>query len=186
MSIRELMSAADMTAALERMAREILADFSVSELAIVGIHTGGVHLAARLHRLLCELGGAADIPIGSLDITLYRDDWSTIAPNPVVRQTDVDFPVTDYHLILVDDVIFTGRTIRAALDAVMDYGRPRSIRLAVLVDRGGRELPVQPDYTGLEIDMPYDRELVDVQLVEKDGCDRVVVSLPEERQKGDR
>ena len=177
MSTRELMNAAEMAAALERIAAAVLADFPPEELAIVGIHTGGVHLAERLHRILSGRSGA-DIPIGSLDITLYRDDWSTIAPNPVVRRTDIGFPVTDYHLLLVDDVIFTGRTIRAALDAVMDYGRPRSIRLAVLVDRGGRELPVQPDYTGLVTDMPYDRELVDVQLAEKDGCDRVIVTLP--------
>lgn len=178
MSTRELMNSGEMAAALDRMAGEILADFPAAELAIVGIHTGGVHLARRLHRLLCERGGI-DLPIGSLDITLYRDDWSTIAPNPVVRQTDIGFPVTDYHLVLVDDVIFTGRTIRAAMDAVMDYGRPRSIRLAVLVDRGGRELPVQPDYTGMAVDMPETRELVDVQLTEKDGLDRVALTLPE-------
>ncbi len=179
MSIRELMNSAAIDAALVEMAAAIRGDYAAAEVGIVGIHTGGVYLADRIHALLSRDGDTV-IPSGSLDITLYRDDWSTIAPNPVVRQTDIDFPVTDYHLILVDDVIFTGRTIRAALDAIMDYGRPKSIKLAVLVDRSGRELPVQPDYSGLTVDMPFGRELVDVQLKEKDGCDRVVVDLPED------
>jgi len=177
MSIKELMDDKGVAEALARMAREISTDYSVSDIAIVGIHTGGVFLADRLHTILGKDTGVK-IPRGTLDITLYRDDWSTIAPNPVVRQTDVEFPVTDYHMILVDDVIFTGRTIRAALDAIMDYGRPKSVRLAVLVDRGGREIPVQPDYRGMMVDMPFDRELVDVQLKEKDGRDRVVVEIP--------
>jgi len=117
-------------------------------MAIVGIHTCGVYLAERIGAILRQQTGR-DIPAGSLDINLYRDDWSLINQNPVVRTTDIRFDVDNANLVLVDDVIFSGRTIRAAMDAIMDFGRPHTVQLAVLVDRGGRELPIQPDFTGM-------------------------------------
>ncbi|HEB70926.1 MAG TPA: bifunctional pyr operon transcriptional regulator/uracil phosphoribosyltransferase PyrR, partial [Desulfobulbus sp.] len=145
----------------------------VDELAIVGIHTGGVFLAERIHRKIVD-HEQAELPLGHLDITLYRDDWSLISQNPIVRKTDIGFAVENRRVVLVDDVIFTGRTIRAAMDAIMDFGRPLSVQLAVLVDRGGRELPIQPDYVGLNVNADIS-ERVDVLLAEKDGRDEVVL-----------
>lgn len=143
------MSAQDIKLAVQRIALQILEKNHGSEdLAIVGIHTCGVFVAQRIHQVIqaqCD----EKIPFGALDINLYRDDWSLISQNPVVKTTEISFDVDNTKLILVDDVIFTGRTIRAAMDAIMDYGRPHSIQLAALVDRGGRELPIQPDFTGL-------------------------------------
>jgi pyrimidine operon attenuation protein/uracil phosphoribosyltransferase len=142
-------------------------------MAVVGIHTCGVDLADRLVKLIEDISGTR-VDSGSLDITLYRDDWSLIAQSPVVKTTDIVFSVEGKNLILVDDVIFTGRTIRAAMDAIMDYGRPSSIQLAALVDRGGRELPIQPDYTGLLTGVRAN-ERIQVILNEQDGVDRVVI-----------
>jgi len=149
MKQRLLMREHDIDLALQRIALQILEKNSAANrLAIVGIHTCGVFLAQRLCAIIGEHFSHA-VDYGTLDINLYRDDWSLVSQNPVVRTTDIAFEVDGANLILVDDVIFTGRTIRAAMDAIMDYGRPRSVQLAVLVDRGGRELPIQPDYTGL-------------------------------------
>ena len=114
------------------------------------------------------------MPYGSLDINLYRDDWSLMSQNPLVKTTDIPFAVEGREIILVDDVIFTGRTIRAAMDALMDYGRPHSVQLAVLVDRGGRELPIQPDYIGMGTDVLAD-ERIQVMLQEHGGIDQVVI-----------
>jgi pyrimidine operon attenuation protein/uracil phosphoribosyltransferase len=143
------MSAQDIDLAIQRIALQILEkNHGRGAMAIVGIHTCGVYVAKRIHAyVLGQIGGT--VPLGSLDINLYRDDWSLISQNPIVKTTEISFEVDNINLILVDDVIFTGRTIRAAMDAIMDYGRPKTIQLAALVDRGGRELPIQPDFTGM-------------------------------------
>lgn len=144
------MSAEDIDLALQRIALQILEKNRGGDaLAIVGIHTCGVYVARRIHAVI-EKQEALTVPFGSLDINLYRDDWSLMSQNPVVKTTDIPFDVDNINLVLVDDVIFTGRTIRAAMDAIMDYGRPTAIQLAALVDRGGRELPIQPDFTGMQ------------------------------------
>lgn len=171
---RIILTAQDMELALKRIALQIVErNRTVSELAIIGIHTCGVDLAQRIRNIIQEQEGV-DIPFGSLDITLYRDDWSLISQNPVVRTTDILFPVEDRRLILVDDVLYTGRTIRAAMEVVMDYGRPHSIQLAVLVDRSGRELPIQADYTGMQTSvLPHER--IQVLLKERGGLDQVVI-----------
>jgi pyrimidine operon attenuation protein/uracil phosphoribosyltransferase len=143
------MSAQDIDLAIQRIALQILEkNHGRGAMAIVGIHTCGVYVARRLHAYVLGQTGET-VPFGSLDINLYRDDWSLISQNPIVKTTEISFDVDNTNLILVDDVIFTGRTIRAAMDAIMDYGRPMTIQLAALVDRGGRELPIQPDFTGM-------------------------------------
>ena len=174
MTAQTIMTARDIDRSLDRIALEILErNHGIDELAIVGIHTGGVFLARRIHeKILAREQG--DLPLGELDITLYRDDWSLVSQNPIVRTTEIGFQVENRRVVLVDDVIFTGRTIRAAMDAIMDFGRPRSIQLAVLVDRGGRELPVQPDYVGMCVSAGGS-ERVDVLLAEKSGRDEVVI-----------
>lgn len=177
---RVILTAQEMELALKRIALQILEwNHSVADLAIVGIHTCGVDLAKRIRTIIQEQAGA-QIPFGSLDITLYRDDWSLISQNPVVRTTDLSFIVEGSRLVLVDDVLFTGRTIRAAMDAIMDYGRPHSIQLAVLVDRSGRELPIQADYVGMRTTvLPHER--IQVLLKEHGGCDEVVIQKSEGR-----
>jgi len=169
-----IMKAHDIDLSLSRMAIQIVErNSNLNNLAIVGIHTGGVFLAERIRRMIMERENV-EVPMGSLDITLYRDDWSLASQSPVVKTTDLNFPVECCTIVLVDDVLFTGRTIRAALDAIMDFGRPMTIQLAVLVDRGGRELPIQPDFVGLEVNVE-NNERVDVLLTEKEGVDEVVL-----------
>ena len=169
-----IMTAQDIERALDRIALQILErNIQTREIVIVGIHTGGVFLADRLHSII-EKREKISLPSGSLDITLYRDDWSRVSQNPIVKKTDISFEVEGKILILVDDVIYTGRTIRAALDAIMDFGRPSSIQLAVLVDRGGRELPVQPDYIGMEIKVGVEQH-IQVLLHEAADVDEVVL-----------
>jgi pyrimidine operon attenuation protein/uracil phosphoribosyltransferase len=168
------MTSQDIDLALKRVALQILEKNNDTEsLAIVGIHTCGVFLAKRLCAILAEQK-KMDIQYGSLDINLYRDDWSLTSQNPVVRMTDIPFDVDNAHLVLVDDVIFTGRTIRAAMDATMDYGRPTSIQLVALVDRGGRELPIQPDYVGMQATI-LPQERIQVLLEENSDRNEVVV-----------
>ena len=146
---RVIMAAQDIDLAIQRIALQILEkNHGRGGVAIVGIYTCGVYVAKRIHAFI-ESQTRSSVPFGSLDINLYRDDWSLISQNPIVKTTEISFDVDNTNLILVDDVIFTGRTIRAAMDAIMDYGRPNTIQLAALVDRGGRELPIQPDFTGL-------------------------------------
>jgi pyrimidine operon attenuation protein/uracil phosphoribosyltransferase len=141
-----LLDAASIDRGLRRVAGAIAErGRGVGDLCLVGIRRGGEPLAKRLAELLKELEGA-DIPVGSLDITLYRDDAATALPNPLIGPSNIPFEVGGKRVILVDDVLYTGRTIRAAVDALLDYGRPRRIELVALVDRGGRELPIQPDY----------------------------------------
>ncbi|MFT3764465.1 MAG: bifunctional pyr operon transcriptional regulator/uracil phosphoribosyltransferase PyrR [Minicystis sp.] len=137
----------------------------VKDLGLVGIRRGGVPLAERLAALLHEIEGVKP-PVGAIDITLYRDDAATALPNPRIGPSHIPFPVEGRRIVLVDDVLYTGRTIRAALDALLDYGRPRRIELVALVDRGGRELPIQPDYVVRAADVDDARR---VEVVEKDG-----------------
>lgn len=172
---RVIMNRQEIDLAVKRIAQQILeGNPGLSDVAIVGIHTCGVYLAERIGVILRQQSGTT-IPGGSLDINLYRDDWSLMTQNPVVRTTDIPFDVDNANLILVDDVIFSGRTIRAAMDAIMDYGRPHTIRLAVLVDRGGRELPIQPDFTGMTTTV-LANERIQVLLDEHDGRDEVVIA----------
>lgn len=147
-SSRQLLDARAIDRALTRMAHEILERHKGAEhLALVGIRTGGDHLARRLAAKIAKIEGR-EVPTGTLDITLYRDDLSLKRGRPVVGTTEIDFDVNDREIVLVDDVLFTGRTVRAALDALMDIGRPAKIELAVFVDRGHRELPIRADYVG--------------------------------------
>lgn len=161
--------------ALTRIAHEIIERNKGTEnLALIGIRNRGVPLAARLAARILQIEGK-EVPVGTLDITLYRDDLSTLANQPRVRQTEVHFPVVGKTIVLVDDVMFTGRTIRAALDAVIDLGRPRLIQLAVLVDRGHRELPIRSDYVGKNVPTSM-KENVSVLLDETDGDEKVVIT----------
>jgi pyrimidine operon attenuation protein/uracil phosphoribosyltransferase len=173
--MRTVYDAADVRRTIEALADRIASAFSAaSALNIIGIRTRGEILAQRVTRAL-ENRGFKQIGRGVLDITLYRDDLSEIGPRPVVRPTEINIAIDALPLLLIDDVLFTGRSIRAALDAVSDFGRPSSIRLAVLVDRGGRELPIQADFVGLTLrDIPRDHR-VNVHLSETDGRDEIVV-----------
>ena len=169
-----IMNSGDVKLALQRIALQILEkNQTARKLAIVGIHTCGVYLADRIIDII-----SAQSPVrilsGTLDITLYRDDWSLISQNPLVKTTDIGFDIEEVDLILVDDVIYTGRTIRSAMDALIDFGRPRTIQLACLLDRGERQLPIQPDYTGL-ITTVRAAERIQVQLLEHGGEDRVII-----------
>ncbi len=146
----EVMDAEAIARAVTRIAHEILeANQGAGDIALVGILTRGVHLAERLAERIKQIEGT-EVPVGSLDISFYRDDVATRL-NPVVHRTDISFDVEGRHVVLVDDVLYTGRTIRAAMDALMDFGRPRTIQLAVLVDRGHRELPIRADYVGKNV-----------------------------------
>ena len=164
--------------ALTRIAHEILEkNDGAGDLAFVGIRTRGVTLAQRLAAKIARIDGTT-LLVGALDITLYRDDLN-MRGAPVVRGTDIPFSIKGKTVILVDDVLFTGRTIRAALDALIDLGRPQMIQLATLIDRGHRELPIRPDYVGKNLPTSR-RESVSVRLKEHDGEDRVVIEEPEE------
>lgn len=159
---------------LLRIAHEILEhNHGTDNLAIVGIRSRGAYLAQRLAECLRKIDHA-EIPVGALDITLYRDDLTLVANQPVVRKTEINFDIQDKKIILVDDVLYTGRTVRCALSELIDFGRPQSIQLAVLVDRGHRELPIRADYVGKNIPTAQD-ETVEVRLQEIDGKDEVVV-----------
>jgi pyrimidine operon attenuation protein/uracil phosphoribosyltransferase len=169
---KTLYQAADIKDALDRMAADILSSRKdAKNLALVGIHSRGVFLAKRIRQQIANMA-AMDVPAGEMDINLYRDDWTGISHQPEVRSTRIDFDVNHRQIILVDDVLYTGRTIRAALDAIIDFGRPERIELAVLIDRGHRELPIQPDYTGMLV-QTRKTEAVNVLLTEYDNVDRV-------------
>jgi len=159
---------------LARIAHEVLErNRGLDDLALVGIRARGVPLAARIASALHELSGV-HVPTGALDITLYRDDLMRhqVGPQPVIRRTEIPFSIDDRRILLVDDVLYTGRTIRAALDALIDFGRPKAIQLVVLVDRGHRELPIRPDYVGKNIPTSP-QQSVNVKLMEIDGLDQV-------------
>jgi pyrimidine operon attenuation protein/uracil phosphoribosyltransferase len=172
----EILDADRMSRALTRIAHEIFErNRGLGELALVGIRTRGVPIAKRLARALKEINGH-DVPTGALDITLYRDDLmrNAVGPQPVIRRTEIPFSIDDKKILLVDDVLYTGRTIRAALDALIDFGRPRAIQLVVLVDRGHRELPIKADYVGKNVPTSL-KQSVQVRLQEIDGADEVVI-----------
>jgi pyrimidine operon attenuation protein / uracil phosphoribosyltransferase len=170
----ELMDAARMGRTLARIAHEILERHAdLKAVALVGVRSRGVPLARRLARALREATGV-EPPVGALDITLYRDDFTTIAAQPVARGTDIPFSIDGRVVVLVDDVLFTGRTVRAALDQLIDFGRPSRIELAVVVDRGHRELPIRADYVGKTLTTARN-EVVQVLVSEEDGRDGVVI-----------
>jgi len=159
---------------LMRIAHEILEkNRGISDLCLVGVRNRGVYLAQRLGECIKRIENEI-VPVGSLDITLYRDDLTLIASQPVVHKTEIDFDITGKTVILVDDVLYTGRTVRAALDALIDFGRPKSIQLAVLIDRGHRELPIRADFAGKNIPTAKN-ETVEVRLEETDGKEEVVI-----------
>ncbi len=170
-----ILKADDIDQLLMRMAREILEKHRGAEnLVLIGIRTGGVFLANRLKGKILSLEGA-DIPRGNLDINLYRDDWTRIGHQPIVQKTELPFSLDGTQVILVDDVLFTGRTVRAAMDALIDFGRPDRIELAVLVDRGHRELPIQANYVGKHLETIHNT-MVNVYLKEKAGRDEVAIT----------
>ena len=172
----QVMDADRMSRALTRMSHEILErNRGLDEIALVGIRRRGVPLARRIARTLREINGD-EVPTGALDITLYRDDLMRhpVGPQPVVRRTEIPFSIHERKILLVDDVLYTGRTIRAALDALIDFGRPRAIQLIVLVDRGHRELPIKADYVGKNLPTSS-KQSVQVRLQEIDGVDEVVI-----------
>jgi pyrimidine operon attenuation protein / uracil phosphoribosyltransferase len=161
---------------LTRIAHEIVErNKGVADLALVGVRTRGVPIARRIARALKEITGD-EIPTGALDITLYRDDLMrhAVGPQPLVRRTEIQFSIDNQKILLVDDVLYTGRTTRAALDALIDYGRPKAIQLIVLVDRGHRELPIKADYVGKNLPTSLEQS-VQVRLLEIDGVDEVVL-----------
>lgn len=159
---------------LMRISHEILEkNKGTQDLCLVGIRNRGAYMAKRLSECIEKID-QTNVPVGTLDITLYRDDLTLIAASPVVHKTEIDFDITDKNVVLVDDVLYTGRTIRAAMDALMDLGRAKSIQLAVLVDRGHREIPIRADYVGKNIPTAQ-KETVEVRLAEVDGSDEVVI-----------
>jgi pyrimidine operon attenuation protein/uracil phosphoribosyltransferase len=171
----KLMDRDDMERVLKRMAHEVVEDAKgLDGLMLVGIQRRGVYLARRLRDLILQFEGVK-VPCGELDITLYRDDLTMLSDQPIVRSTSMPEDIMGKKMVLVDDVIYTGRTVRSALDAVMDLGRPGRIRLAVLVDRGHRELPIQPDFVGKNVPTSKN-EVVEVMLTEVDGKDEVIIS----------
>jgi pyrimidine operon attenuation protein/uracil phosphoribosyltransferase len=160
---------------LARLAYEIVEkNRGTEKIALIGIRTRGAPLAERLARIISGIEGNAVVPVGILDITLYRDDFSKLRKNPRVQATEIAFDVQDRILVLVDDVLFTGRTIRSAIDALLDYGRPLKIQLAVLVDRGHREMPIQGDFVGMKVIASPGEEVV-VHLNEIDGIDEILL-----------
>ena len=173
-SSQVLLDASDIDRILVRISHEILeVHRGTKQLVLIGILTRGLYLARRIREKINQIEGV-EIPTGQVDITLYRDDWTRLSLNPVVKETKIDFSVDGKKIILVDDVLFTGRTIRAAMDLVIDFGRPDRIELAVLVDRGHRELPIRGDYLGKVVETRRS-ETVNVLMKEQDGKDEVVL-----------
>jgi pyrimidine operon attenuation protein/uracil phosphoribosyltransferase len=171
---RQLMSASEVDRTLVRLAHEILEKTpDLGRLALVGIRRRGVPLAERLAAKIANLE-ARQIPVGILDINLYRDDLSTVSQQPVVNATELPFAVTGKDIILMDDVLYTGRTVRAALDALFDHGRPATVQLLVLIDRGHRELPVEARFVGRRVDTTAN-EIIEVKFQEIDGADKVLL-----------
>jgi pyrimidine operon attenuation protein / uracil phosphoribosyltransferase len=173
MSEKTVLDREDVRRTLMRIAHEIVESTGGEGLALVGIHRRGAVLAARVRDLVEELIGA-QVPLGDIDISFYRDDLTMRQAHPVVHASHIDFPIDGMTVVLVDDVLYTGRTVRAAIDALFDYGRPRKVQLAVLADRGHRELPIRPDYVGKNLPTaPAER--VNVRVEEIDGVDEVAI-----------
>jgi pyrimidine operon attenuation protein/uracil phosphoribosyltransferase len=170
----QLMSASEIERTLVRLAHEIIEkNNGAKDIGLVGIRRRGVFIAQRLGEMISRIE-KSPVPVGTLDITLYRDDLSTLGPKPVVQKSEVGFPITGKDIILVDDVLYTGRTTRAALDALFSQGRPRRVQLCVLIDRGHRELPIEAAFVGRKI-QTTDREIIEVQLREVDGAEKVLL-----------
>jgi pyrimidine operon attenuation protein/uracil phosphoribosyltransferase len=168
----------DIRRTLVRIAHEVVEKNSGRPVALVGIHRRGAHLATRLHRLVEDLLDES-VPLGDIDISFYRDDLSLRNPDPAVHSSNLSFRLEDYTVVLVDDVLYTARTVRAGIEALFDYGRPARVQLAVLIDRGHRELPFRPDYVGKNL--PTARsERVNVRVAELDGTDEVTITELEE------
>ena len=176
MQEKTVLDGEDMRRTLVRISHEIVERTGGHDVAIVGIHRRGAVLAARLHALVSDLVGE-DVPLGDIDISFYRDDLTIRGPgaSPVVHASHIDFPLDGTTVVLVDDVLYTGRTVRAAIDALFDYGRPHRVQLAVLADRGHRELPIRPDYVGKNLPTAQ-AERVNVRVAEVDGADEVTIS----------
>jgi pyrimidine operon attenuation protein/uracil phosphoribosyltransferase len=169
---KQVLSAGEMAGLIEKLALECLAEMG-PRVAVVGIKKRGAVIARRIAERM-RSAGAGDVPLGFLDITLYRDDFSRIGPNPVVSGTEILFDLEERDILLVDDVLYTGRTIRAALDELTDFGRPNLVRLLVLVDRDSRELPIQPDFVGMKAVVARG-QYVEVRVAEVDGGDEIVI-----------
>lgn len=172
--IKRILSSEDINKTLYRLTHQILEkNLNPKEIALIGIQTRGVYLAKRIQEIIKEIKGV-EVLLGVLDITLYRDDLTAIGPKPLVKETKIDFDLSKKVVILVDDVLYTGRTVRAALNEIMDFGRPQRVEYLVLIDRGYRELPIRADYVGKNI--PTSRkENIEVKLKDHDGADEVVV-----------
>jgi pyrimidine operon attenuation protein/uracil phosphoribosyltransferase len=168
----------DMRRTLVRIAHEVVEKNSGQPVALVGIHRRGAHLATRLHQLVCDLLDQ-EVPLGDIDIAFYRDDIAARPVDPAVHASNLSFRLEDYTVVLIDDVLYTGRTVRAAIEALFDYGRPARVQLAVLADRGHRELPIRPDYVGKNLPTARN-ERVNVHVVEVDGTDEVTITVLEE------
>ncbi len=170
----KILDTAEIDRILTRITHEILeVHKGADNLALIGIQTRGVYLAKRICSRIYEIEGV-EVPTGHMDITLYRDDWTRVSPNPIVQTTEISFSVDGKQIVLIDDVLFTGRTVRAALDALIDFGRPDRIELLVLVDRGHRELPIQANYVGKFVETRRS-ERVNVLLAEHDDTDQVII-----------
>jgi pyrimidine operon attenuation protein/uracil phosphoribosyltransferase len=164
----------DIEISLNQICEQLLSKHSqLNEMVLVGIRTGGVFVAERIRQKILQKRGI-DLPTGIIDITLYRDDWTRLSQTPEVKKTEIHFSIEDKDVLLVDDVLFTGRTIRAALDALLDLGRPRRIELAVLIDRGHRELPICANYIGATLEISK-KDSINVELKELGGVDQVVI-----------
>jgi len=172
---RRLLSGEEIAAIIRQLSEQVAQkNPDIERLVLVGIQRRGVPLATRIARELSQLA-RYEPPVGSIDITLYRDDLQLVAETPLVRGSNINFDINGRQILLVDDVIFTGRTVRAALTELLDFGRPEAVRLLVLIDRGHRELPIQPDFVGMTVETERD-DLVDIFLSEVDGRDEVIVS----------
>jgi len=170
----QLLSASEIERTIVRLAHEIVEkNNGADNLGLVGIRRRGVPLAQRLAKILARIE-KVEVPVGTLDITLYRDDLSTVGHRPEVRPAAMEFDIQDKNIILVDDVLYTGRTIRAALDALFDHGRPRRVQLAVLIDRGHRELPIEAGFVGRKVPTS-NSEIIEVQFQETDGAEKVLL-----------
>jgi pyrimidine operon attenuation protein / uracil phosphoribosyltransferase len=172
----QLMSASEMERTMVRLAYQIVEENGTDGLGLIGIRRRGVPLAERLSKSIGHIGGqeAIRVPVGALDITFYRDDLSTVGPKPVVHESEIGFSIQDKNIVLVDDVLFTGRTIRAALDALFSQGRPRRVQLCVLIDRGHRELPIEAAFVGRTVQTTMN-EVIEVKLKEIDGAEKVLL-----------
>ena len=177
---KSILDSSSIERTIARIAHEILEkNKGTQSLALVGIQTRGVVLASRIQKAM-EAIAKVKVPLGILDINLYRDDLTRASEQPIVRKTEINFDLDNQIIVLVDDVLYTGRTIRCALDALIDFGRPRAIQLAVLIDRGHRELPIKADYIGKNIPTSRDEEVI-LHLIEKDQCDEAILAEKEKK-----